>query len=57
MRAGDFVPEYIPEGGWDTTVTQGTVITPAVVKKALKVADRFAQDFNRWLKKQDIQLN
>jgi len=54
MRAGDFVPEYIPEGGWETTVTQGTVITPAVVKEALKVADRFAQDFNRWLKKQDI---
>ena len=54
MRAGDFVREYIPEGGWDTTVTQGTVITPAVVKRALKVAEKFARDFNKYLDQLDI---
>lgn len=37
------------EGGWDTTVTQGTVIKPSVVKAALEVARRFIKDFNAFL--------
>jgi hypothetical protein len=42
------------EGGWDTTVTQKTVITPNVVKSALKVANQFARDFNQFLDKKGI---
>lgn len=41
--------EFIIEGGWATTVTQGTVITPAVVKQALSIIQQFTQDFNVWL--------
>lgn len=37
------------EGGWDTTATQNTVITPAVVKSALTTVQQFVQDFNAWL--------
>lgn len=37
------------EGGWDTTVTQGTVIKPAVVSAALNVVKQFETDFNAWL--------
>ena len=39
----------IVEGGWDTTVTQGTVIKPAVVKHVLGIIQQFVQDFNKWL--------
>ena len=41
--------ESIYEGGWDTEVTQSTVITPQVVKAALVAAEQFTRDFNRWL--------
>ena len=37
------------EGGWDTKVTQGTVINPSVVKASLEVAKRFIKDFNVFL--------
>ena len=37
------------EGGWDTTVTQGTVIKPATVKTTLARVQQFVSDFNRWL--------
>ena len=37
------------EGGWDTTITQGTVIKPAVVKQVLGIIDTFVADFNTWL--------
>ncbi len=40
------------EGGWDTTATQNTVITPAVVKSALSVVQQFVNDFNAWLQPQ-----
>jgi len=43
------INEIILEGGWDTTVTQGTVIKPAVVKTALGVVQQFVTDFNRYL--------
>jgi len=46
--------EIIREGGWDTTATQGTVITPAVVKTALSITQQFVNDFNRWLKQKDL---
>lgn len=44
--------ESVREGGWDTTATQGTVITPAVVKSALGVVQQFVKDFNAWLEPQ-----
>ena len=45
--------EILREGGWDTTVTQGTVIKPAVVKTALNVVQQFVTDFNRYLSAHD----
>lgn len=41
--------DLIKEGGWDTTVTQGTVIKPAVVKQVLGIVQQFVDDFNIWL--------
>ena len=41
--------EILREGGWDDTVTQSTVIGPIVVKTALKITEKFAQDFSAWL--------
>jgi hypothetical protein len=43
------IKDIIREGGWDTKVTQGTVINPPLVKVALDVAQRFAADFNKFL--------
>ena len=37
------------EGGWDSTVTQNTVLKPAIVKDVLAVVDQFVIDFNRYL--------
>jgi hypothetical protein len=44
--------ESVHEGGWDTTATQNTVITPAVVKASLGVVQQFVRDFNAWLEPQ-----
>ena len=44
------IRDIIQEGGWDTTHTQGTVITPQVVRVALQVMQKFAEDFNAYLK-------
>jgi hypothetical protein len=41
--------EIISEGGWDTTLTQGTVLHPKIVAVALQVVDKFVVDFNDWL--------
>jgi GNAT superfamily N-acetyltransferase len=41
--------EPVSEGGWDTTLTQGTVLHPRVVSTALSVVDQFVEDFNRVL--------
>lgn len=42
------------EGGWDTTLTQNTVLKPAIVSHALKVVDRFVIDFNKFLETKGI---
>jgi hypothetical protein len=48
--------ELIIEGGWETTATQGTVITPSVVKQAVDVMSRqFIPAFNRYLKQNSIE--
>lgn len=44
------IQEIIMEGGWDSTITQGTVINPSVVKTALTVVQQFVTDFNKYLK-------
>jgi hypothetical protein len=41
--------EFVVEGGWDTTLTQGTVLKPATVARALSVIDKFVVDFNKYL--------
>jgi putative chitinase len=46
--------EFLAEGGWDSTVTQGTVIKPSTVKTALSTMQRFVNDFNAFLKEKDI---
>jgi hypothetical protein len=40
------------EGGWDTTITQGTVIRPAVVRRVLDQVEQFVREFNGYLKAQ-----
>lgn len=42
------------EGGWDTTLTQNTVLKPAIVSHALKIVDQFVLDFNNYTKPQGI---
>jgi hypothetical protein len=48
------IREIIREGGWDTKTTQGTVITPSVVKQGLAAMDRFLSGFNDFLKGKSI---
>jgi hypothetical protein len=43
------ISQIIREGGWDTTLTQNTVLHPHIVSVALKVVDKFVIDFNAWL--------
>lgn len=44
----------IYEGGWDTKVTQGTVIKPATVSIALDRMDALVTGFNDWLAGQGL---
>lgn len=46
--------EFLKEGGWDTTATQGTVVKPAVVKTALNIIKQFASEFNQYLAQQGL---
>lgn len=46
--------EFLLEGGWASTVTQGTVIHPSTVKLALKVMDKFITGFNKWSEKKNL---
>jgi hypothetical protein len=46
--------ELISEGGWDTTATQSTVITPSLVKQALAVSQTFIDQFNQFLDQKQI---
>jgi hypothetical protein len=48
------ISEVILEGGWDTKLTQGTVLHPRVVSVALQVVDKFVVDFNRYLQAQGL---
>lgn len=41
-------------GGWNTTITQKTVITPPVVRKTLLLIEQVIKDFNSFLSSQNI---
>lgn len=41
---------FLSEGGWGSTVTQTTKLTPAIAKKAVAVLPQFETDFNEYLK-------
>lgn len=53
MKISEILAPALREGGWSDVVTQGTVITPEVVKKALSVVAKFTTDFNNWLSSQN----
>jgi len=42
------IREILREGGWDSVVTQGTRLTPAIVPKIIKIVEKFVQDFNTY---------
>jgi len=48
------IRELLHEGGWDTKITQGTVITRSVVKRAMVIVGRFINEWNLWLAKRNI---
>ena len=50
------IRDIITEGGWDTTLTQGTVLHPKVVAVALQVVDKFVADFNKFAQVQGIGI-
>lgn len=46
--------QWLFEGGWATTKTQGTVITPDVIASVVKVMSRISTEFNRHLRELDL---
>ena len=42
------------EGGWATTKTQGTVLTPAIIAEVVKVMDRISTGFNGHLRELEL---
>lgn len=42
------------EGGWETKITQGTVINPSIVRTAMQMMNQFVQDFNAFLSKKNV---
>lgn len=46
--------EFLLEGGWSNTVTQGVRLTPKIAKEAISILARFEKDFNLFLKKKDL---
>jgi hypothetical protein len=50
MRAS----EFLIEGGWADVLTQNTIITPMVVSKVINSLDNFINQFNEYLKTQNV---
>lgn len=48
------IADLLYEGGWDTTLTQQTILKPAIVGQALKVVDQFVKDFNNYLENKGL---
>lgn len=52
LRIDGSLLRLLAEGGWNNKITQGTVITPAVVRAALQAVQGFIKGFNAWLEQQ-----
>jgi hypothetical protein len=50
-----FVHSQLLEGGWATTLNQDTKLTPAIVKKVVKLAEKFFVEANKYLVKQGLE--
>jgi hypothetical protein len=48
------IKEILVEGGWASTATQGTKITPSTVKSVLPIVEQFIKKFNIWAKAKGI---
>jgi hypothetical protein len=46
--------QFLFEGGWATTKTQDTVITPDVIAQVVKIFDRLASEFNSHLSELEL---
>lgn len=49
------IREILHEGGWDTKITQGTVIHPSTVRHAMKIMSKFISDWNEWLSTKGVE--
>jgi len=54
MKAIKLYETFLTEGGWATTKTQGTVLTPAVIAEVVKVMDRITTGFNGHLRELEL---
>ena len=54
MRNLPTYEDFLFEGGWATTKTQGTVITPDVIKRVVDIMQRIATEFNGHLKELEL---
>ena len=46
----------LAEGGWASTATQNTVITPQVIEEAIGILNQFAEEFNAWQAEQGLDV-
>ena len=46
--------QFLSEGGWSNTITQGVKLTPKVAKAAIGVLPHFERDFNDFLEKKGL---
>jgi hypothetical protein len=51
------ISDLITEGGWATTATQHTRITPATIQDTMVMLRELVQDFNAWLRQNHPELS
>lgn len=56
IRVKKSTRESVTEGGWASTATQNTVITPAVIEEAVTNLNEFAREYNAWQAKNELGL-
>lgn len=54
MKPIKLYENFLAEGGWATTKTQGTVLTPAIIAEVVKVMDRINTGFNGHLRELEL---
>jgi len=54
MKSIKLYEAFLTEGGWATTKTQGTVLTPAVIAEVVKVMDLISTGFNGHLRELEL---